>query len=160
MQRVRNPVGSGFDLDQFVPEELRQIGDPQTALPRIAKDCRLTSLIDSVVPHVPTTHDLYLGDARRRLAVIPDDSVHLVLTSPPYWTLKEYRHCEGSLDLFPITTSSCRSWTRFGRSVGALWFRVVVWWSSSEMFAFPAAKTKDGIRWCHCTPQFKSTAER
>jgi len=97
MQRVRNPVGSGSDLDQFVPEELRQIGDPQTALPRIAKDRRLTSLIDSVVPHVPTTHDLYLGDARRRLAVISDDSVHLVVTSPPYWTLKEYRQCEGQL---------------------------------------------------------------
>jgi DNA modification methylase len=97
MQKARNPAVSGFDLDQFVPEELRQIGDPQTALPRIAKDRRLTSLIDSIVPHIPTTHDLYLGDARRRLAVIPADSVHLAVTSPPYWTLKEYRQCEGQL---------------------------------------------------------------
>jgi modification methylase len=37
-----------------------------------------------------TEHKLYCGDARD-LSFIPDSSVHLVLTSPPYWTLKEYR---------------------------------------------------------------------
>src|SRR5215217_8894230 len=36
-----------------------------------------------------TTHTLHLGDARH-LDWIPDGSVHLVVTSPPYWTLKEY----------------------------------------------------------------------
>lgn len=36
-----------------------------------------------------TTHKLVLGDARE-LSFIPDESVHLVLTSPPYWTLKRY----------------------------------------------------------------------
>jgi len=36
-----------------------------------------------------TQHALYLGDARR-LDWIPDASVHLVVTSPPYWTLKKY----------------------------------------------------------------------
>jgi len=30
-----------------------------------------------------------LGDARS-LPFIPDESVHLVVTSPPYWTLKRY----------------------------------------------------------------------
>ena len=34
-------------------------------------------------------HTLHLGDARR-LSWIPDNSVHLVVTSPPYWTLKKY----------------------------------------------------------------------
>jgi len=37
-----------------------------------------------------TTHRFILGDARD-LSVIEDESVHLVVTSPPYWTLKEYR---------------------------------------------------------------------
>jgi site-specific DNA-methyltransferase (adenine-specific) len=32
---------------------------------------------------------LHLGDARD-LSFIPDASVHLVVTSPPYWTLKQY----------------------------------------------------------------------
>ncbi len=36
-----------------------------------------------------TTHILHDGDARQ-LGWIPDQSVHLVVTSPPYWTLKEY----------------------------------------------------------------------
>lgn len=36
-----------------------------------------------------THHALHLGDARQ-LDWIPDGSVHLVVTSPPYWTLKKY----------------------------------------------------------------------
>ena len=40
-------------------------------------------------PFNKTKHCLHLGDSRG-LAWIPDASVHLVVTSPPYWTLKEY----------------------------------------------------------------------
>ncbi len=36
-----------------------------------------------------TVHRLILGDARN-LGYLPDGSVHLVVTSPPYWTLKRY----------------------------------------------------------------------
>lgn len=36
-----------------------------------------------------TTHSLHVGDARD-LDWIEDGSVHLVVTSPPYWTLKKY----------------------------------------------------------------------
>jgi len=37
----------------------------------------------------PTKHTLHLGDARE-LDWIPDESVHLVVTSPPYFNLKKY----------------------------------------------------------------------
>jgi site-specific DNA-methyltransferase (adenine-specific) len=40
-------------------------------------------------PFNATHHDLVLGDARD-LSMIPNKSVHLIVTSPPYWTLKEY----------------------------------------------------------------------
>lgn len=40
-------------------------------------------------PYDATWHRLHEGDARD-LSWIPDESVHLVVTSPPYWTLKEY----------------------------------------------------------------------
>jgi modification methylase len=40
-------------------------------------------------PFDRTNHRLHLGDARD-LSWLPDRSVHLVVTSPPYWTLKEY----------------------------------------------------------------------
>ncbi len=36
-----------------------------------------------------TTHTLHPGDARD-LFWVADKSVHLIVTSPPYWTLKEY----------------------------------------------------------------------
>lgn len=37
----------------------------------------------------PRTFTIHHGDARN-LEWIPDESVHLVVTSPPYWTLKRY----------------------------------------------------------------------
>ncbi|UCE74496.1 MAG: site-specific DNA-methyltransferase [Methanomassiliicoccales archaeon] len=37
-----------------------------------------------------TTHRLIQGDARD-LSFIPDESLHLIVTSPPYWKLKKYR---------------------------------------------------------------------
>ena len=83
--------------DQFIPTELQNLSNPQTDLPRIAKDARLTRLIESATANIPTVHDLHLADARRKIAAIPSDSVHLVVTSPPYWTLKEYRKSEGQL---------------------------------------------------------------
>jgi len=39
--------------------------------------------------NAPTTHRLILGDARS-IDFIPDQSIHLVVTSPPYWNLKRY----------------------------------------------------------------------
>ncbi len=41
-------------------------------------------------PYDHTTHALRLGDARD-LSWIENESVHLVVTSPPYWTLKHYK---------------------------------------------------------------------
>ncbi len=48
------------------------------------------------IEEVPTVHRLVQGDARD-LAFIPDESVHLVVTSPPYWTLKRYNDSAGQL---------------------------------------------------------------
>lgn len=47
-------------------------------------------------PFDATTHHLVRGDARD-LRWVADSSVHLVVTSPPYWTLKEYDHSLGQL---------------------------------------------------------------
>ena len=37
-----------------------------------------------------TTHTYYRGDARSMAQLKPNQAVDLVITSPPYWTLKEY----------------------------------------------------------------------
>lgn len=85
----------GNDLDEFVPDELSDLANPQTAIPAIAKDARLVQLIEEAIGRVPTFHDLHLGDARTM--ELEPNSVHLVVTSPPYWTLKDYRNTEGQL---------------------------------------------------------------
>jgi modification methylase len=84
------------DLHGFLPDELRHLGDLQTAIPRIAKDPSLLNLIRQTVERIPTRHLLVHGDAREMGASFAG-SVHLVLTSPPYWTLKEYRDTVGQL---------------------------------------------------------------
>lgn len=48
------------------------------------------------VEEIPTLHRLVQGDARD-LSFIPAESVHLVVTSPPYWTLKRYNETDGQL---------------------------------------------------------------
>lgn len=91
MARIPN-----VDLAEFVPRQVGKLGNPQTDLPRIARDPKLTALIESALQSVPTVHELYLHDARD-LPMVKPESVHLVVTSPPYWTLKEYRRSKGQL---------------------------------------------------------------
>lgn len=73
-----------------------RLADPQTDLPRIARSEEAAAAIDGAVHRLPTSHRIILGDARE-MAGLADASVHLVVTSPPYWTLKEYRDTEGQL---------------------------------------------------------------
>ena len=88
-------MDAGAPLDALVPPPFRRLDDPARDLPRMAKDPSAMAQIAAAVAQVPTCHRLLLGDARR--AVLPAGSVHLVLTSPPYWTLKRYRRSAGQL---------------------------------------------------------------
>ncbi|MBR0852138.1 site-specific DNA-methyltransferase [Bradyrhizobium diazoefficiens] len=47
-------------------------------------------------PFNKTQHQIVRGDARD-LSQLDDQSVHLIVTSPPYWTLKEYNSSKGQL---------------------------------------------------------------
>ena len=76
--------------EEFLPKELANILNPQTELPSIAKNPALTAKIEDAIRMVPTTHELLLRDARK-MDLPATTMVHLVLTSPPYWTLKKYR---------------------------------------------------------------------
>ena len=83
-------------LARYLPSDLQPISNLQTEIPNIAKDENLVRLIRESVQRIPTNHALYMGDARSMSALEPE-SVHLILTSPPYWTLKEYRDSKGQL---------------------------------------------------------------
>lgn len=52
----------------------------------------------AVAVPLTTTHTFHCGDSRH-LDWVPSESVHLVLTSPPYWTLKEYPANKNQLGL-------------------------------------------------------------
>lgn len=85
-------------LRTLVPDEARDLAQEniQKAIPAIARNQNITEKIESAIKRIPTHHDLRLGDSRD-LTSIPDESIHLALTSPPYWTLKEYVGSNGQL---------------------------------------------------------------
>src|SRR5688572_24941049 len=62
--------------------------EPQKAFPVIAKDRDACAQIRAAVEAVSTRHILRNLDSRE--LELEDESVDLVLTSPPYWTLKKY----------------------------------------------------------------------
>jgi modification methylase len=94
--RAAAVLDRGIDLQRFVPKEVGVIKNHQTDLPRIARDPKLTARIDAALREIPTTHHLYCHDSRT-LDFLEPDSVQLVVTSPPYWTLKQYRRSDGQL---------------------------------------------------------------
>ena len=85
-------------LEALVPASVSALltAEGQKAIPALAKDKAALAEIRSAVQRVPTQHRLFLGDARGPLP-LPDESVHLVVTSPPYWNLKEYLPSENQL---------------------------------------------------------------
>jgi DNA modification methylase len=68
-----------------------------------------------------TIHRLIQGDARK-LSFIEDESIHLVITSPPYWTLKKYRE-------HPNQMGHIRNYEKFIEELSKVWqhcYRILV----------------------------------
>lgn len=100
-------------IEDLIPAELRHLKNIQTAIPRIAKDSKLTARIRDSLQYVATKHQLYLHDARSMTFLKPE-SIHLVVTSPPYWTLKRYRDCDGQL-------GHCADYETFLKELDKVW---------------------------------------
>ena len=83
-------------LREYAPASLAHMGESQSAIPRLAKDEIAVRDIEAILPTLPTLHEMRRADARA-LDFLPVESVHLVLTSPPYWTLKHYNQSDGQL---------------------------------------------------------------
>lgn len=79
-----------------LPPEFLDLGHEQTDIPQLAKDEGFLQLAQEHACAHPTRHYLLNGDARK-LEGVQANSVHLIVTSPPYWTLKRYRDGEGQL---------------------------------------------------------------
>ncbi len=83
---------------------------------RIAKDPYMYKKIEDITSRIPTKHELHLGDSRR-MYMVPNRSVHLVVTSPPYWTIKKYRPIEGQLGVI-------RDYVKFVEELNKVWKEV------------------------------------
>jgi DNA modification methylase len=109
------------DLGEYVPSALRSLDNPQTDIPRIARDKKLSSVVESAVLRVPTAHTVHNADARG-MGFLEPESIHLVVTSPPYWTLKEYNLGEGQMGYI-------KDYEEFLRELDRVWtacFRALV----------------------------------
>jgi DNA modification methylase len=91
------------------------LDDPQIAIPGLARDPGATAKIEQAVKLVETKHLLFRADSREFEQFEPA-SVHLVLTSPPYWTLKEY-------PAHPHQLGSVADYASFLDSLDELWRR-------------------------------------
>lgn len=70
--------------------------DVDACIPSLAKETGGRAKVMTQIRKLPTTHRLLLGDARS-LVGIESGSVHLIVTSPPYWNLKDYPEARGQL---------------------------------------------------------------
>ena len=83
------------DLRRYLPEAFRTEADLDRLIPTLAKSSSINA-IEMAVRKIPTKHVLFLGNSTQ-LEFASPGTVHLAVTSPPYWTLKRYREGEGQL---------------------------------------------------------------
>ncbi len=84
------------DTEQSLLTEYAGTGNLDNLIPTLARDVRAMKRIEAVVQQRPTSHELILGDSRAASS-LPESSIHLVVTSPPYWTLKRYNEHDDQL---------------------------------------------------------------
>jgi DNA modification methylase len=96
--RASTTLQEALCQENLVPVQARLLiaEDEQRAFPLLAKNAELLRQMEAQVRRLPSTHCLLSGDSRQ-METLPDESVHLVLTSPPYWTLKQYTGSGGQL---------------------------------------------------------------
>lgn len=84
------------ELSGHVPKNVQHLlhepdQELKSLLPELARDKERMAEIETAIRSIPTDHELRLRDARD-LSFLPGESVHLVVTSPPYFDLKDYEN--------------------------------------------------------------------
>lgn len=82
--------------EQLLLDEVLGAASLDEIIPNLARDVRAMRRIETVVRSRETSHELIHGDARSA-SELKEESVHLVVTSPPYWTLKRYHDHAGQM---------------------------------------------------------------
>ena len=82
------------ELERYIPESCRDLHDKSNSelrseIPELARDWERMVDIEEAVYSLPSNHEFYKSDARN-IDKVTNESVHLVVTSPPYFNLKDY----------------------------------------------------------------------
>lgn len=92
---------------------------------------------------------ILIGDVRQRLRDLPDRSVHCVVTSPPYFGLRDYGH-EGQIGLEPtpaefvsVMVDVFREVRRVLRDDGTLWLNLGDSYAANRGYQVPDSKHTD-----------------
>jgi hypothetical protein len=107
--------------------------------------------MQKTIHEIQTSHCLINGDARD-LSFVNDQSVHLIITSPPYWNLKRYN--DG-----PSQMGHIKDYEDFLNELTKVWqevYRILVP-GGRATFAFRGRKT-EGIWLCRYMPIFRCFA--
>jgi DNA modification methylase len=94
--RLRYPAPPAKATHLEMAESLKEPDNTPKGLAALLEANRYYRTVPWPEPYHRTEHCLHLGDARD-LSWLSDESIHLVVTSPPYWTLKEYAHGIGQM---------------------------------------------------------------
>lgn len=109
------------DLESYIPESCRDLletssNDLKSALPALARDQGRMGEIEQAVKSLPSHHELHLGDARD-LSMLEPESVDLVVTSPPYFNIKDYENGTGGDDQL----GDIDEYERFNAEIDRVW---------------------------------------
>lgn len=109
------------NLRNHVPDSCQALLDLpdqelKSEIPALARDKGRMGEVEQAVKNLPSSHELYQGDSRD-LSMVEDESVHLVVTSPPYFNLKDYENGTGGEDQL----GDIDDYTFFNQQVDQVW---------------------------------------
>lgn len=108
-------------LEAHIPKSCRDLlelseRELQSAIPSLARDKDRMGDVEKAVKELPSSHELFQADARD-LSMVEDESVQLVVTSPPYFNLKDYENGTGGEDQL----GDIDDYQGFNREVDKVW---------------------------------------
>lgn len=114
-------MAEDVDLQEYVPESCEELltkpdQELKSDLPALARDKGRMGEVEQAVKSLPSHHELYLGDARD-LSMVSDESVELVVTSPPYFNIKDYENGTGDEDQL----GDINDYEQFNEEIDKVW---------------------------------------
>lgn len=106
----------GHIPDSCLPLLSKSSTQLRSAIPELARDKARMGEIDQAVKSLPSEHELYQGDSRD-LSMLSEESVELVVTSPPYFNIKDYENGTGGEDQL----GDLNNYEQFNEQIDQVW---------------------------------------